>query len=58
MPLEDDDMLFIQRGDQPFKTTYKELKEQIATELKHPYPICRGGYQCPRVKILTTKVCL
>ena len=38
MPLQDDDMLLIQRGTEHFKTTYGELKTQIATELNIPIP--------------------
>ena len=38
MPLQDDDLLLIQRGTDHFSTTYKQLKEQIATELNIPIP--------------------
>ena len=38
MPLEDDDLLLIQRGSTPLKTTYKQLKEQIAADLNIPIP--------------------
>ena len=37
MPLEDGDMLLIQRGETLHKTTYKELKEQIAADLGIPF---------------------
>ena len=35
-PLQDDDLLLIQRGSDHYKTTYKQLKEQIASDLTIP----------------------
>ena len=37
MPLEDDDLLMVQRGENLFKTSYQQLKEQIAADLGLPF---------------------
>ena len=37
VPLEDDDLLLIQRGNVHYSTTYGELKQQIADELGLPF---------------------
>ena len=37
MPLQDDDLLLVQRGNDLYRTTYGELKTQIANDLGLPF---------------------